>query len=318
MSGDVDSAINQLKVALTRPSTFRQAVSTLQFELGWLLLSRGDYIEASETFLKMVPLNSWSHSTYYALSAACLHQLDDRTPEQQESMREMYRKIPGGFNRKRFMGSPPSSEMYLDKRIKFYKAKTDRWIAAGKLPVDSEWFDSVRITVALELSLYGNQYAHYPQQSLSSLTTRLRRLIESNVEDLDTPEEIALCKLLLGACSMAASDLSTARQYFEEAVHNSKTFAEAYTFIFAMAKLYQATLECKEAEAETDKTEDVTFWQAKLAIAEHKLDELFAQTGYDMNGRIESRGTRLFFTYAISRASPYLRSIPLNRSNVES
>lgn len=307
MTGNIDFAITQLQTALSRPSTFRQAVSTLQFELAWVLLSRGEYAEASAAFLKMVPLNSWSHSTYYALSAGCLHQLDSRTSEQEKSMRERYIKIPESFNRKRFMGQPPSSEIYLEKRIKFYKQKTERWIISGKLPNGSEWFESVRISIALELSLYWNQFAHYPPASLAHLIDRLTQLLEDTSEPLNTPEEIALCHIILGASYLTLSDFSAAQQHISHAEKHSATLSEAYTYILALSRFYQAILYCREADVDLPKREDKEYWRSRLALAEKKLDEVFAQTGYDMNGRVESRGPFQFsriFTNLYAFAEP--------------
>lgn len=290
MKGQVNSAHDQLQLALSRPSTFRQAMSTLQFELSWVLLSRGDFVEASASFAKMIPLNSWSHSTYWALAAGCLQEFEGRTPEQDESMRAMYLKIPGSFNRKRFMGQPPSSEIYLEKRLKFYKNKTERWISAGKLQDGADWIDSIRISVALELSLYWNQFAHYPSDSLQRLQRRLEGLLKSSADDLDTPEEVALCHTLLGTCALALADFSAARHHLKTAEDSSSSLSEAYTYISALAKLFLATLECREAEGDTGRKDDKAFWTSKLTKAESKLDEVFGHSDYDMNGRIESRG----------------------------
>lgn len=262
----------------------------MQYELCWIQLSLGKYAEASAGFARMADLNSWSHSTYYALSAASMQEVESRTPEQEATMREMYAKVPQGFNGKRLMGQPPSSEIYLEKRMKFYTAKTDRWVKAGKLPSGSEWYQSVQITVAMELSLYWNQFAHYPQASLDRLIPRLQALLSASPAKLDTPEEAALCNCILGAAYIKAGDYTSARKHLglAETASASPPLNEAYTYLVPLSKLYLAVLECKAAEADPNASKET--WKAHLTAAEGKLDGLFLQAGYDMQGRVESRG----------------------------
>lgn len=245
----------------------------------------------------MIELNSWSHTTYYALAASCLHEIQDRTSEEEARMRDLYAKIPLGFNRKRFMGQPPSSEVYLEKRIKFYTAKTKRWIDEGRLKSSAEWFDSVTISMALELSLFWNQFAHYPRESLAVLVERLEGYLStptktSSSASLETPEEIKLCETILGACYITLKDFKKARSYLNQAERISTTqhLDEAYTYLNALMKLYGAILEVQEAEHETGKRNDKTYWNNRFKEAETKLDAIFTHHGYDMQGRLEGRG----------------------------
>ena len=298
LDGDVESAVKQLRAALTKPHVYRQAKSTLQFELCWVLMSQLAYEEASESFAEMVELNSWSHPTYYALAASCLSELPSRTEKQEKRMKELYEKVPASFLRKRFMGQPPSSEIYLEKRMKFYAAKSARWTSEGRLGKDAQWFESTRISIALELSLYWNQYAHYSKESLEALTTKLEGYLQPEAgkpEDLDTPEEKALCHCILGACYLTLPDFSKARKHLSEAETAAGGLGEAYNYLAALSRLYQAILECKEGdreeeEAKKSEAERKELWRNKLAKAEKKLDEMFLLPAYDMNGRVESRG----------------------------
>lgn len=304
LSGDVDTAVEQLRAAMARRSQFRQAVSSLQFELCWVLLSIGEYDESSTKFAEMVDLNSWSHSTYWALAAGTLQEVQDRTPEQQERMKTYYAKISNSFNGKRFMGQPPSSEVYFEKRFRFYTAKTERWIAAGKLPSatnpTTEWYASVKISLAMELSLYWNQFQTYPRSSLERLIASLTGLLGSSAQDnseIDTVEERALAETILGVCYTNTQDFAQARKYLERVVSASNTFSEAYTYLGAMACLNLAILECRQAEVladhESDAKERTFLWRSMLENADSHLDALFSLTGYDMNGRVESRGQML-------------------------
>lgn len=304
LEGHVEEAAIQLEEGLSRPSGFRQATSTLQYELCWVHLSLRRYAEASEGFLKMIDLNSWSHTTYYALAASCLHEIQSRTPKEEMKMRELYAKIPLGFNRKKFMGQPPSSEVYLEKRIKFYTAKTQRWIEDGRLPSSAaaarnnggaggsgtEWFDSVTISMALELSLFWNQFAHYPRESLEALVSRLEGYMTAKPALLETPEEIRLCETILGACYITLKDFKTARKYLSQAENSTAHLDEAYTYLNALSRLYGAILEVQEAESGTSKVGDKVYWSAKFKEAETKLDAIFTHHGYDMQGRLEGRG----------------------------
>jgi hypothetical protein len=213
-------------------------------------------------------------------------------------MAELYVKIPTSMNRKRFMGQPPSSEIYLEKRIKFYTTKTNRWKAEGWSAKDAEWWDTVRISTALELSLYWNQFTHYPPQSLKDLIARLEGLRAQEPPELDTPEEVALCHTILGACYSALSELDKAKNYLELAEDAfSSGLNEAYTYLGALSRLHLARLACQEAEA-TAGGGSKEVWRNKLQYAEAKLDQVFAQTAYDMNGRVESRGEQSVHTFS--------------------
>lgn len=297
LEGQVNEARAQLREGLAAPSNFRQATSTLQYELCWVDLSLRRYSEASEGFLAMIELNSWSHTTYYALAAACLHEIQDRTPKEEKRMRQLYERIPAGFNRKRFMGQPPSSEVYLEKRIRFYKAKTERWIGEGRLSKDAEWFDSVTISMALELSLFWNQFAHYPRESLDVLVKRLEGYLTAEPAVLDTPEETELCETILGACYVTLQDYATARRYLSQTENATATLDEAYNYLDALSRLYGAIAECQEAEDRSEvkagKEIDKSHWSRVFAEAESKLDALFTHHSYDMQGRVEGRAQML-------------------------
>jgi len=304
VNGQVDMAVEQLQSALTKPNVYRQAKSTLQFELCWVLLSQGKFADAAASFVRMADLNSWSHPTYFALAASCLQELPSaqRTSEQDAEMRALYAKVPSSFLRKRFMGQPPSSELYLEKRMKFYRAKSERWVGDGRLNAGAEWFESVRITIALELSLFWNQYQHYPKPALRERISRLETQLEESLaahrdgaadEDLDTPEEVALSHAILGACYISLPDFALARTHLTKAEALTTGLDEAYSYLAALSRLYQAILSCQEGEAETARRSDKEFWRSKLASAEKKLDEMFVLPAYDMNGRVESRGQML-------------------------
>lgn len=290
LEGHVKEAADQLEEALSQPSGFRQATSTLQYELCWVQLSLQRYADASEGFFKMIDLNSWSHTTYYALGASCLHEIQSRTPEEEKRMRSLYEKIPHGFNRKRFMGQPPSSEVYLEKRIKFYTAKTERWIAEGRLKEGADWFDSVTISMALELSLFWNQFAHYPKESLEVLGQRLEGYLVSDPSVLDSQDEIRLCETILGTCYISLQDYTSAKKYLSKAENSTSHLDEAYTYLNALSRLYGAILEVQEAEHASSKQDDKKYWSKKFADAESKLDAMFTHHSYDMQGRVEGRG----------------------------
>ena len=244
--------------------------------------------------MAMIDLNSWSHTTYYALAAACLHEIPNRTPQEEKKMRELYDKIPAGFNRKRFMGQPPSSEVYLEKRIKFYKAKTEKWIEQGLLKKDAEWFDSVTISMALELSLFWNQFAHYPRESLEVLVKRLEGYLIAEPPVLDTPEELKLCETILGTCYITLQDYTLAGKYLSLAENSPAPLDEAYTYLNALSRLSGAVLECQEAEhSKKGQANDRVYWTKAFAEAESKLDAIFTYHSHDMQGRIEGRAQML-------------------------
>lgn len=194
------------------------------------------------------------------------------------------------------MGQPPSSEVYLEKRIKFYAMKTEKWIKEGRLDEQEEnvaWFDSVTISMALELSLFWNQFAHYPRDSLEILVKRLEGYLTAEPAVLTTPEEVGLCETLLGACYITLGDYTLARKYLSQAENATAHLDEAYTYLNALSRLYGAILDCQEAEHETSKSKDKAYWSKKFSDAEMKLDAIFIYHSYDMQGRIEGRAQML-------------------------
>ncbi|SCZ88505.1 BZ3500_MvSof-1268-A1-R1_Chr2-1g04454 [Microbotryum saponariae] len=330
MRHDVHTAIQVLETSLSKGSSFREADSLLQFELGWCLLSDGRFVATADSFERMCELNSWSHSTYVAIAAGAL--VDDRrltggSEEKDQRIEAAFKRLEDllvGGKSKRMMGEPPTTETFLNRRLNSYKAKHARWIEEGRLPKTSSYWEAVRMTSAMELGfVWATIGGRSPPAAikaqidyLASLTpspafgphaqhpaspSPLRRC--STSDDLDTLDEIATRSLLLGALYRSLDDgpsLHIAREFLQSITkHKEGIKEEKWVPSFALFEL--AVVECKECELETRRLEKegvkrkvvVGRWKDGLGKAEKLIENLFASGEYDLKSRLESRTMQL-------------------------
>ncbi|GAA5850339.1 hypothetical protein JCM8547_001838 [Rhodosporidiobolus lusitaniae] len=153
-----DEAIEIIQAALAKGSTFREADSLLVFELSWLYLSQARYIDCADSFERMNELNTWSPSTYVAITAGALADAynsspDQRTPELGDRIEKTFDKLPSLFLAKRIFGEKPVTETFISRRYEAHKQKLARWIATGRVKPDAKLWEVVKISNALELGL---------------------------------------------------------------------------------------------------------------------------------------------------------------------
>ncbi|SCV72008.1 BQ2448_4702 [Microbotryum intermedium] len=327
MRHDVHTAIQVLETSLSQGSSFREADSLLQFELGWCYLSNGQFVQTAASFERMCELNSWSHSTYVAIAAGALvdnRRLSGASKEKDHRIEAMFKRLEEllvGGKSKRMMGEPPTTETFLNRKLNSYKAKHARWIEEGRLPKTSSYWEAVRMTSAMELGfVWATIGGRSPPAAikaqidyLASLTpspafgphaqhpaspSPLRRC--STSDDLDTLDEIATRSLLLGALYRSLNDgpsLHIAREFLQSITkHKEGIKEEKWVPSFALFEL--AVVECKECELETrrlekegaDKKVIVGMWKEGLGKAEKLIENLFASGEYDLKS--ESGGSR--------------------------
>ncbi|GAA5886014.1 hypothetical protein JCM6882_004233 [Rhodosporidiobolus microsporus] len=159
MRRDADGAIKIIEGTLAQGSDFREADSLLVFELSWLYLSQARFIETADSFDRMNTLNSWSPSTYVAISSGALvdaHNSDPslRAPELIDRLNKAFDHLPTLFQMKRVFGEKPVTETFIARRYEAHKAKLQRWIAAGKVEKGAKVWEVIRISNAFELGLF--------------------------------------------------------------------------------------------------------------------------------------------------------------------
>lgn len=120
MEGDGEEAMRVLRSGLgpNRPQGFEQAESLLVFELAWILLSHREYVEAAKQFLYITEINTWSHATYFFLGAGCYW----RVGEYKEAQR-LLDAIPAAIDKRKIGGKDLPFEVYIKKKLAFWKAK---------------------------------------------------------------------------------------------------------------------------------------------------------------------------------------------------
>ncbi|KAG8711182.1 hypothetical protein FRC08_016213 [Ceratobasidium sp. 394] len=147
MTFNPSKAIEILKGGLSaeRPVKFRQADALLLFELAWTLLADRRYEEAAESFLKIKELNSWSHATYTFIAAGCYLSLAKEKPEFRPKARALLDLVPQLLDRKKIGGRDLPTEVFIQKKIDFYKRKQARRAGPG---TENEYIDSIFISPA--------------------------------------------------------------------------------------------------------------------------------------------------------------------------
>ncbi|KAF8664000.1 hypothetical protein AX16_000851 [Volvariella volvacea WC 439] len=191
MSYDAESAIRVLQAGLkpSRPHTFAQADTLLMFELAWTLLSQRRYQEAAEMFLKVTEVNSWcvirppvlvpfferrfpfagvmGRTTFSLqvrlavfLSPLCSELNVMRTPGCHVSLgnlkkaQELFDAIPGLLEAKKLTGKDLPTEVFIKKKLEFYKEKQKRRGGDEKMFVEA-----MKISPAEELGIFWNTHA---------------------------------------------------------------------------------------------------------------------------------------------------------------
>ncbi|KAA1469289.1 hypothetical protein DENSPDRAFT_864071 [Dentipellis sp. KUC8613] len=304
MNYDAEGAIKVLQDGLKpdRPSVFVQADALLYFELGWTLLAERRYAEAAETFLKMTELNSWSHGTYYFIAAGCHWQLKNY-----EEAQQMMDKIPSLIDKKKIGGKDLPTEVFIKKRLAFYKGKQTRLTGSEK-----DYIQAVRISPAEELAVFWNTHsrisksiaeAHIkewvslsPPIEISTPYAPTTPPDASPANTLDTPDELALRSLLLGTVHRTAGEHAAARAFLEDA-HRRQPQLAVSTWIGGVALFEQAVLLLKETQAAEEAS-------AAEMIAEERADGTAARDASTMGAVTEDARER--WKDALKRAGKLL------------
>jgi len=224
-------------------------------------------------------------------------------------------ELPSLMGKKRVMGEAPPSEVYITRKLLFYRAKHARWITAGRVKEnESKWWQVIRISPVEELALFWNAHARAPKPALESLIARLSSFSppprpdtkrknkslatsqattdpsKSNGDDLDTLEEIVIRSLLLGTCYLALKQLKNAKHFLTEAATLAGGTEDV--FVAAYARYGLALVELKTAdEADPKQKRKKTLWEPALVRAQAELEEVYKLNPehYNMRSRLESR-----------------------------
>ncbi|KZT19316.1 hypothetical protein NEOLEDRAFT_1142229 [Neolentinus lepideus HHB14362 ss-1] len=300
MSGDAEAAIKVLEEGLSpeHPQMFVQADALLLFELAWTLLAQRRYEESAEMFIKMTERNSWSHATYLFIAAGCYISVGNRAKAQ-----ELLDGVPVAIEKRKLHGRDLPTEVFIKKKIAFYKEKQKR-----RRGNEAEYVQCISISPAEELGLFWNTHArigkdvseaHIKEWAAFSppVTIQSPYITETpaipEVADLDTEDELALRSLLLGIVHRTAGSYAPSRAFLMDAAARQSKIRVS-TWIPGVAMFELAVLDLKELEAEDKKAgreSQKEAWKAVLKSASNKLDTAFSLSGkeIDLSSRLDTR-----------------------------
>ncbi|KDN50787.1 hypothetical protein RSAG8_01285, partial [Rhizoctonia solani AG-8 WAC10335] len=297
MTGHPDKAIEILREGLSpsRAMKFQQADALLMFELAWTLLADRQYEDAAQSFLRIIEMNTWSHATYTYIAAGCSQALAKDQPEFKAKARALLDSIPNLLDRKKIGGKDLPTEVFIQKKIDFYKRKHVRRAGPG---TENDYIDSIFISPAEELAIFWNTHARITptiaQAHIDNLVALSPPVIsgsnpsggEKNPE-LDTVDELVVRDLLLGILYRVAGDYALSRKYLE-AVPLRETEVEG-KWTSQIAKFELAVLDLRQASREPNTARDK--WQAALKAATAHLDQAAARSNanVDLSSRLDSR-----------------------------
>ncbi|KIY72518.1 hypothetical protein CYLTODRAFT_417906 [Cylindrobasidium torrendii FP15055 ss-10] len=296
MAGKSKEAIQVIEEGLKVDSTFRQADTLLVFEYAWLLLAERQYEEAGKQFIRMTELNSWSHPTYIWIACGCSLALGDEA-----KAKEHWDKLPDLVDQgKKVGGKDLPVEVMIRKKLEFYREKAARR--------NEDVIKVIKISPAEEMAIFWNTHQRIPKDvadahilEWASLTPKggvksayidtilagSGKPASTTIDDLDTPDELALRSLLLGVVMRTVGEYDDSLALLRDAsgtsnIKTSTWITGVSTFEEAVTLLWQA-----------DKTagEDKAAWEKVLKQVETKLDKAMAVSGSatDLSSRLDSR-----------------------------
>ncbi|KAG8733358.1 hypothetical protein FRC11_006871 [Ceratobasidium sp. 423] len=297
MTGHPEKAIEILREGLSpsRPIKFQQADALLTFELAWTLLADRQYEDAAKSFLKIIEMNTWSHATYTYIAAGCYLALAKEKPEFKAKARALFDSIPNLLDRKKIGGKDLPTEVFIQKKIDFYKRKHIRRAGPG---TENDYVDSIFISPAEELAIFWNTHCRITptiaQAHIDNLVALSPPVISGpgstsvgGNPELDTVDELIVRDLLLGILYRAAGDYALSRKYLE-AVPLKETEVEG-KWTAQVAKFELAVLDLRQVAHEPNSARDK--WQAALKSATGYLDQAAARSNgnVDLSSRLDSR-----------------------------
>ncbi|KAG0658987.1 hypothetical protein C6P46_005372 [Rhodotorula mucilaginosa] len=307
---------------------FREADSLL---LTWLYLSQAKFRQVADAAEKMCLMNSWSHATYVSIAAGAL--VDEinsivargETPDPELIARTeaLFDRLPALCTEKRTLGEKPVTETFIVRRLEAQRAKLQRWISAGRLPPDAKLWQAIRITNSMELGLFWatvggrspieglraqidllSSFTPKPtfvssDKSISRLSSPSSASLAVSGVDLDTPAEVLLRDLLLGALYTALGHyeppfLAVAIKCLDSVANAPANDVGEEKWVVPFATWHRAVVELKvgdveTADVQTDAAKARGLWKPRLDRAERLLDSLTTAGEYDLKTRLESR-----------------------------
>jgi len=239
------------------------------------------------------------------------------TPDARQKARALLDNVPNLLDRRKMGGKDLPAEVYIRKKLVFYKRKQVRWSGEDK---EADYVDCIRMPPAEEMAIFWNTHqritketaeAHIndllmftPRVSLASpYTASLAPPPEGKRSDLDTPDELSVRDLLLGILHRSAGHFGPSRTFLAAAtqreVEGKWVVCHAWFELAVLDVLEAQAAEGGEVDPEGPKSNESrkaaeNVWRGALKSAGDHLEQASSgSANTDLSSRLDSRITML-------------------------
>ncbi|ELU40101.1 IML2-like protein [Rhizoctonia solani AG-1 IA] len=289
MTGNPDKAIEILREGLSpsRAMKFQQADALegrkLIYIIGVMLLIRISPLVSNVRVLQ--------RDLRYISIVGCYLSIAKNKPEYKAKARSLLDSIPKLLERKKIGGKDLPTEVFIQKKIDFYKRKHVRRAGPG---TENDYIDSIAISPAEVWNTHCRITPTIAQAHIENLVVLSPPVITGSTSvpaaenpELDTVDELVVRDLLLGILYRAAGDYTLSRKYLEAVPLRENEVEGKWTA--QVAKFELAVLDLRQVAHEPTSARDK--WQAALKAANGHLDQAAARSNanVDLSSRLDSR-----------------------------
>lgn len=167
----MDDAVTLLKEA--PPSPLKQVEALTIFETSLHLMYLHRYQECSESFIKCVGLNNWSHALYYYISGACQLEIyrvnktldPNRASEAAKKAEKYFLEVPMHTQKKRFMGRQLPFDAFTSRKIAKWEVRAKERSCA--------FVDAIGISPLVEMTYFWNGISRMLPEHIEQCLARL-------------------------------------------------------------------------------------------------------------------------------------------------
>ncbi|CAZ81126.1 unnamed protein product [Tuber melanosporum] len=213
VKGNLENAVTMLSVPVVTQMKQVEALILFEKSLNQMFLHR--YEDVAAGFIKLMTLNNWSHALYNYFAAVCYIELyrQAKTSDTEKAegwakkAEDLFERIPSFMGKKRFMAQGLPVEVFADKKIK-------KWVARSK-ERGIRLADAVGVSPVEEMMFFWNGYRRMDQENFEISFQALQYWGDHEMEN-DTIDEQAIRWLLLSAVMRNAGKWEKAREYLEK------------------------------------------------------------------------------------------------------
>ncbi|RPA95293.1 hypothetical protein L873DRAFT_1698592 [Choiromyces venosus 120613-1] len=214
VKGNLDGASTMLSVPVV--TQMKQVEALMLFEKSLNQMFLHQYEDVADGFIKLTMLNSWSHALYNYFAAVCYIELYRQAktasdPEKAEGWakkaEDLFDRIPSFMGKKRFMAQGLPVEVFADKKIK-------KWVARSK-EKGIRLADAIGVSPVQEMMFFWNGYRRMDQENFQKSLQALQYRGDEEMEN-ESIDEQAIRWLLLSIVMRNTGQWDKAREYLEK------------------------------------------------------------------------------------------------------